>query len=82
MPRVQIWGTCLGHQLLQILVTGAHFDDILVPTDAVSHPTVLHFTPDAPASTMFGSLMQERPALAARLGDPAWNISMENHEFG
>jgi len=30
-----IWGTCLGHQLLQIIVTRAHFGDILVETDAV-----------------------------------------------
>ena len=30
-----IWGTCLGHQLLQIIVTKAHFGDILVETDAV-----------------------------------------------
>ena len=30
-----IQGTCLGHQLLQILATGANFKDLLVPTDAV-----------------------------------------------
>ena len=77
-----IWGTCLGHQLLQIIVTGAHFGDILVETDAVSHPTTLNFTEAAKASRMWGALFEERPTLVDKLSSPAWNISMENHEFG
>lgn len=31
----QIWGTCLGHQLLQILSTNTTFDELLIETDAV-----------------------------------------------
>ena len=30
-----VWGTCLGHQLLQILATNASFEELLVETDAV-----------------------------------------------
>ena len=34
-----VWGTCLGHQLLQILATNASFEELLVETDAVvRHP--------------------------------------------
>lgn len=77
-----IWGTCLGHQLLQIIVTGAHFEDLLVKTDAVSQPSTLNLTAAAKASRLFGDLYEERPTLVQKLGDPAWNIAMENHEFG
>ena len=77
-----IWGTCLGHQLLQIIVTGAHFGDLLVETDAVSQPSTLNLTAAAPASRLFADLYEERPTLVAKLGDPAWNLAMENHEFG
>ena len=77
-----IWGTCLGHQLLQIIVTQAHFDDLLVPTDAVSHPSILKFTDAAPTSKVWAPLWEERPTLVDKLASPAWNISFENHEFG
>jgi hypothetical protein len=33
-----VWGTCLGHQLLQILATNASFEELLVETDAVVCP--------------------------------------------
>jgi hypothetical protein len=33
-----VWGTCLGHQLLQILATNASFEELLVETDAVVRP--------------------------------------------
>lgn len=33
-----VWGTCLGHQLLQIVATNASFEELLVETDAVVRP--------------------------------------------
>lgn len=77
-----IWGTCLGHQLLLILESGAHFEDLLTPTDAVSHPSSIIHAPGARASRLMGPLFEDRPALAAALADPAAAIVMENHEFG
>lgn len=32
---VQVWGTCLGHQLLQILAANTSYNELLVHTDAV-----------------------------------------------
>lgn len=63
-------------------MTGAHFGDLLVETDAVSQPSTLNLTAAAPASRLFADLYEERPTLVAKLGDPAWNLAMENHEFG
>lgn len=77
-----IWGTCLGHQLLQIIVTKAHFGDLLVETDAVSMPAPLVFTDQAKKSKTWSRLFDERPALAAKLADPSLNVTIENHEFG
>jgi len=77
-----IWGTCLGHQLLQIIVTKAHFGDLLVETDAVSMPAPLGFTEQAQNSRIWSRLFEERPLLAAKISDPALNITIENHEFG
>lgn len=75
-----IQGTCLGHQLLQILATWpANFTEILVPTDAVSQPGTLEFRAEAASSYYMGSL---DPALKAKLEDPAFNLVIENHEFG
>ena len=35
MLRVQVWGTCLGHQLLQILTANTSYNELLVQTDSV-----------------------------------------------
>ncbi len=38
-----MWGTCLGHQLLQILAANTSYDELLVQTDAVvCVPSFLH----------------------------------------
>lgn len=74
-----IHGTCLGFQLLQILVSNVSRNYLLVDTDSVSHPTTLQFTQEAASSKMFGGL---RPDLVAKLGDSAYNISIENHMYG
>jgi len=75
-----IWGTCLGHQLMCVLESGAHFQDLFIETDAVSQPAPLTFTDAAPASALFGPLFGERPGLAAAMASAP--INMENHEFG
>lgn len=40
-PWVQVWGTCLGHQLLQILAANTSYNELLVQTDAVVTPLCL-----------------------------------------
>lgn len=35
---MQVWGTCLGHQLQMILTANADFNDLLITTDAVVSP--------------------------------------------
>lgn len=75
-----IQGTCLGHQLLQILATWpANFTEILVPTDSVAQAGTLEFTADAASSYYMGEL---DPALKAKASDPKYNLIIENHEFG
>jgi gamma-glutamyl hydrolase len=75
-----IHGTCLGHQLLHLLVTNASRNDMMVETDAVAHPTVLNFLPGVTnTSRAFGGMA---PDLIAKLPDPQLNIAMENHEYG
>ena len=32
---MQVWGTCLGHQLQMILTANVDFNDLLITTDAV-----------------------------------------------
>ena len=32
---LQVWGTCLGHQLQMILTANVDFNDLLITTDAV-----------------------------------------------
>jgi hypothetical protein len=39
-PWVQVWGTCLGHQLLQILAANTSYNELLVQTDAVVTPSM------------------------------------------
>jgi gamma-glutamyl hydrolase len=41
---LQIHGTCLGFQLLQILVSNVSRNDLLVETDSVSHATTMEWT--------------------------------------
>ncbi|KAK9833340.1 hypothetical protein WJX81_007993 [Elliptochloris bilobata] len=77
-----VWGTCLGHQLLQVLATNASFEELLVETDAVSHPSTLEFTPQAATSKVFGTMFSKRSDLVESAADPEENIIMENHEFG
>ena len=75
-----IWGTCLGHQLLCVLESGAHFQDLFIETDAVSQPAPLTFTDAAPSSRLLAPLFEERPALVEAMTSSP--INMENHEFG
>lgn len=74
-----IHGTCLGHQLLHILVANADRDTLLVETDAVQNPNILNFSAAAANSAYFGHMA---PELRAKLADPAFNIAYENHEMG
>lgn len=76
---MQIHGACLGHQLLQILVSNVSRDDLLVRTDSVSHPTTIRLTDEAAVSEYFGGMA---PDLLQKLQDSRYNIAMENHEYG
>ena len=35
LVAMQVWGTCLGHQLQMILTANVDFNDLLITTDAV-----------------------------------------------
>jgi gamma-glutamyl hydrolase len=35
-----VWGTCLGHQLLQILTANVNYTDLLVETDSVVRSSI------------------------------------------
>lgn len=70
-----IWGTCLGFQLLQMLMGDVMRDELLVPTDSVDHATTLTFTDAGQRSKLLGTL---DPRLFAIASDPAYNITMEN----
>jgi gamma-glutamyl hydrolase len=74
-----IHGTCLGFQLLHILEVEAHFEDLLVDTDSVAHASTLEWAPGAARSWMFSGMDAD---LVDKLADPAFNISLENHQFG
>jgi gamma-glutamyl hydrolase len=74
-----VWGTCLGHQLQMIMTANADFNDLLITTDAVSHPSTLNFTQEGLQTMAFKDM---NPDIIKKLGDSAFNISMENHEFG
>ncbi len=46
--EMQVWGTCLGHQLLQILTANTSYNELLVQTDSVvSSAACLHPCPAA-----------------------------------
>ena len=53
---LQIWGTCLGFQLLHILPSNISRNDLLVETDSVSLPGTLDWAPRAADSHMFGGM--------------------------
>jgi gamma-glutamyl hydrolase len=76
-----IWGTCLGHQLLQILATNISRNDLLVETDAVGHPTTLNFVSEqvTSESKLFKDLPKE---LIDKLESADYNIAIQNHMYG
>ncbi|DBA85682.1 hypothetical protein WJX77_001899 [Trebouxia sp. C0004] len=74
-----VWGTCLGHQLQMILTANVDFNDLLITTDAVAHPSTLNFYGESNYSRLFKEM---NPELKAKLSDKRYNIAMENHEFG
>ena len=75
-----IWGTCLGHQLLQILSSNVSRNDLLVETDSVGHPANLDFVADAArGSRLFGGMA---PELRDKLASGEYNIALENHMYG
>eukprot|EP00878_Enallax_costatus_P015279 GHUV01015998.1.p1 GENE.GHUV01015998.1~~GHUV01015998.1.p1 ORF type:complete len:381 (+),score=77.51 GHUV01015998.1:217-1359(+) len=74
-----IHGTCLGFQLLHILVSNVSRNDLLIETDSVAHPANLQWTEAGKNSRMFKGMPEE---LFAKLEDPTVNIALENHEYG
>jgi hypothetical protein len=75
----QIHGTCLGFQLLHILVSNVSRNDLLVETDSVAHATTTQLTAAAASSRTFGGMPAE---LRAKVEDPSLNIILQNHEYG
>jgi gamma-glutamyl hydrolase len=53
---LQIHGTCLGFQLLHILVSNVSRNDLLIETDSVAHPSTLLWTGKEKDSRMFKDL--------------------------
>eukprot|EP00798_Chlamydomonas_sp_ICE-L_P027707 gene27707-7350_t len=74
-----IHGTCLGFQLLHILVSNISRNDLLVDTNSTSHPTTLEWTDAADDSNMFRGM---DASLRQKLASPDYNISLENHMYG
>ncbi|MEW5303346.1 MAG: hypothetical protein WDW36_006048 [Sanguina aurantia] len=74
-----IHGTCLGFQLLHILVSNVSRNDLLVDTDSVSHATTLDWTAGTAKSRMFGSMA---PDLRDKLSSSEYNLALENHMYG
>lgn len=74
-----IHGTCLGHQLLHILASNVSRNDLLVETDAVTHPTTMDLTAAANTSRPFKAMPAD---LLKKIPDPSLNIIMQNHEYG
>jgi len=74
-----IHGTCLGFQLLQILVSNVSRNDLLVETDSVSHATTMEWTGSEGKSRSFGNLS---PDLHEKVEDPKLNLIIQNHEYG
>eukprot|EP00775_Hariotina_reticulata_P005931 gene5931-6171_t len=74
-----IHGTCLGFQLLHILVSNVSRNDLLIETDSVSHPSTLEWTGAEKNSRFFAQLPGD---LYAKLADPTLNLAIQNHEYG
>lgn len=74
-----IHGTCLGHQLLHILVSNVSRNSMMVETDSVAHATTMDFTDAADTSRAFGGLPED---LRVKVEDPALNLILQNHEYG
>lgn len=74
-----IHGTCLGFQLLHILVSNVSRNDLLIETDSVSHPSTLLWSGKEKDSRMFKDLPAD---LYAKLEDPKLNLAIQNHEYG
>jgi hypothetical protein len=75
----QIHGTCLGFQLLHILVSNVSRNDLLIETDSVAHATTMELTAAAGSSRTFGNLPAD---LTAKVADPRLNLILQNHEYG
>jgi hypothetical protein len=52
----QIWGTCLGFQLLHLLPSNISRNVVLIETNSVSHASTLDWSPYATSSHMFGGI--------------------------
>jgi hypothetical protein len=65
VATLQIHGTCLGFQLLHILVSNVSRNDLLIETDSVTHPSTLLWTGKEKDSRMFGTLPVSTAAVAA-----------------
>jgi gamma-glutamyl hydrolase len=74
-----IHGTCLGFQLLQILVSNVSRDDLLIDTDSVAHATTLEFSPEAMTSKLFSTMDRD---LMSKLSDSTYNLAIQNHMYG
>ena len=51
---MQVWGTCLGHQLLQILTANTSYNELLVQTDSVVSSIAIPFPCPDRANSMHG----------------------------
>lgn len=65
-----IHGTCLGFQMLHILVSNVSRNDLLVDTDSVAHLSTLEWTPEAKTGNMFGSLPVSQIYIQLKLKQP------------
>jgi gamma-glutamyl hydrolase len=74
-----IHGTCLGFQLLHILVSNVSRNDLLIETDSVAHAATLQWTAAGKSSRLFKGMPDD---LFTKLEDPKLNIALENHEYG
>lgn len=76
----QIHGTCLGFQLLHILVSNVSRNDLLIETDSVAHPSTLIWSGKEKDSRLFktmpvrrscGPQLQSQPQLSSWHGTAA-----------
>lgn len=69
---LQIHGTCLGHQLLHILVSNVSRNDLLVDTDSVAHPSTLDWTDNAAKSRLAGDMPVSRRTFTCGIEPATW----------